>query len=498
MSDDTHIEGNTDTHLPLSEKKQENHTPFFLQGGFVYAFIVFFVGILICLWCTYAIQKEVRTQAQTVGEKIQLIEKYDGSVEKEKSQFIVSLKKLENPFYFIAFWETLDIKNTITSIHTSLETRYQNIKKEQTDILLRECNGLKQKLSDIGTLSLPSKTETQVVIQRILPQIEAFSLEKIFEYQAECSKRKHILHTELLDTFSGYLSHLESILEENKGIDFPSKDEAIAYIYTTQEELRIAAFDDNILLERIKEVKQKTEQAKQEIEQTKRALVFAIIENFTYEADNLYAFFTQRPGYTDEVQQIEVYKSTLNTFYSDAYKDKPADEIEKEAEEQLFPLLDNPRQRKAVIEEEERKALIAQQRQAGIPEAPIKEGKVIVVSVPNQRLYAYENGVSFFQYSVPVTTGKAGYDTVRGTFRIYHKATNFRMRSPFPDEWYDNVVTYWMPFYQGYGLHDAYWRSVYGTQDYPYVGSHGCVNVPFAEVEQLFYWAEIGTPVIVR
>ena len=72
------------------------------------------------------------------------------------------------------------------------------------------------------------------------------------------------------------------------------------------------------------------------------------------------------------------------------------------------------------------------------------------------------------------------------------------MRSPFPNEYYDNFVTYWMPFFEGYGLHDAPWRSVYGTQDYPYVGSHGCVNVPFAEVERLYYWVDVGTPVTVK
>ena len=72
-----------------------------------------------------------------------------------------------------------------------------------------------------------------------------------------------------------------------------------------------------------------------------------------------------------------------------------------------------------------------------------------------------------------------------------------QMQSPFPGIYYDDVVNYWMPFYLGYGLHDAPWRSVYGTQDYVGVGSHGCVNMPLYETSILYNWAEVGTKVVV-
>ncbi len=63
-----------------------------------------------------------------------------------------------------------------------------------------------------------------------------------------------------------------------------------------------------------------------------------------------------------------------------------------------------------------------------------------------------------------------------------------------------------MPFYEGYGLHDAWWRHRFGpgtnvSGDGPGslepAGSHGCVNMPFASAQWLWNWAPIGTPVVV-
>lgn len=132
-----------------------------------------------------------------------------------------------------------------------------------------------------------------------------------------------------------------------------------------------------------------------------------------------------------------------------------------------------------------------------VPPPAVSTGKVIVINIAIQRLYAYDNGKSIFSHAVPITSGKNGFETVTGEFAIYYKQRNFRMTSPFPGIYYDNVVDYWMPFYLGYGIHDASWRTVYGTQDYPSVGSHGCVNTPLTEVAVLYNWADVGTKVIV-
>ena len=45
-------------------------------------------------------------------------------------------------------------------------------------------------------------------------------------------------------------------------------------------------------------------------------------------------------------------------------------------------------------------------------------------------------------------------------------------------------------FYGGYALHGTYWHANFG-----HPMSHGCVNLPTAEAEWLFHWADVGTMV---
>ena len=56
-----------------------------------------------------------------------------------------------------------------------------------------------------------------------------------------------------------------------------------------------------------------------------------------------------------------------------------------------------------------------------------------------------------------------------------------------------------MQFYEGYGLHDATWRSNYefGGDTYWYSGSHGCVNLPYSAAESLYFMVSRGTYVLV-
>ena len=63
---------------------------------------------------------------------------------------------------------------------------------------------------------------------------------------------------------------------------------------------------------------------------------------------------------------------------------------------------------------------------------------------------------------------------------------------------YENEVQYWMPFFGGYGLHDALWRDYFGADVYQYSGSHGCVNLPYYAAEQLYGLIKIGDVVVVH
>lgn len=141
---------------------------------------------------------------------------------------------------------------------------------------------------------------------------------------------------------------------------------------------------------------------------------------------------------------------------------------------------------------------IAYYQSKGIPNPVLNRHKQIVIDTFLQRLYAYEDNISIFEFPVGMVSGKRGYETVKGEFAVYAKNTPYRMLSPFTSEFYDSTVSYWLPFYKDYGIHDAYWRSEYGNLNYEEKGTHGCVNVPRSEMERLFNWAEIGTTVSIN
>jgi lipoprotein-anchoring transpeptidase ErfK/SrfK len=133
--------------------------------------------------------------------------------------------------------------------------------------------------------------------------------------------------------------------------------------------------------------------------------------------------------------------------------------------------------------------------------------KAITISLTEQVLRAYDHGqMVFWTY---VTTGRPGLETDKGSFKVYWKVSPWTMHSPWPKSspyWYpDSKVTMVMWFNGGDGIHDAYWRSVYGPgTEYPHYdptgednGTHGCVNVPYSNMLWLWNWTPTGTPVIV-
>ncbi len=122
--------------------------------------------------------------------------------------------------------------------------------------------------------------------------------------------------------------------------------------------------------------------------------------------------------------------------------------------------------------------------------------KYIEVNLSKQHLWVWQDGQIILES--PVTSGAtgAGLGTVTGLFSIYYKTTNTHLVG-YQYGWnYDVPVKYWMPFYQGYGLHDAVWRhGNFGGPDYWYGGSHGCVNLPDDTAAFIYNWSDIGTPV---
>ena len=122
----------------------------------------------------------------------------------------------------------------------------------------------------------------------------------------------------------------------------------------------------------------------------------------------------------------------------------------------------------------------------------------IEVDLAGQHVWYYKDGQVV--WDAPCVSGKMTDDrmTPEGFYYIYYKETNRDLKGKIVNGKPEYIahVDYWMPFYRGYGRHDASWRSDFGGKIYVSSGSHGCVNLPPSKVKALYDSAPTGTPVI--
>lgn len=107
----------------------------------------------------------------------------------------------------------------------------------------------------------------------------------------------------------------------------------------------------------------------------------------------------------------------------------------------------------------------------------------VVVSLPDQRVYVYRNGVRIGVSTC--STGKPGHETPTGVFTILQKDKNHHSSTyndaPMPNM---NRLTW-----SGIALHAG------KLPGFP--ASHGCVRLPMAFSADLFSITHVGTPVII-
>ena len=133
----------------------------------------------------------------------------------------------------------------------------------------------------------------------------------------------------------------------------------------------------------------------------------------------------------------------------------------------------------------------------------------IVVSLKKQKLWALDGNRVLL--STLVTTGGPELPTPTGDFEIIDRRSPFTFHSPFPPGspfWYADSPTNFALLFQvnGYFIHDAPWRGSFGPGSNVIdgkpgsdtTGTHGCVNVPYYQMQWLFNWATMYTPVQVR
>jgi hypothetical protein len=117
----------------------------------------------------------------------------------------------------------------------------------------------------------------------------------------------------------------------------------------------------------------------------------------------------------------------------------------------------------------------------------------VEISISEQKLWLFNGGSLLLETSVVTGNKKRGRATPPGNYSILYKARNKWLRG----RDYESFVSYWMPFYGGYGLHDANWRRRFGGSIYESSGSHGCVNIPPKLAPIVYNNVKVGTPVII-
>lgn len=121
-------------------------------------------------------------------------------------------------------------------------------------------------------------------------------------------------------------------------------------------------------------------------------------------------------------------------------------------------------------------------------DAPADGKRWIEIDISDQSLTAWQGDVPIFQTTV--STGKPGWRTLPGEFKVYRKYEATRMTGPD----YDTPDVPWtMYYFRGFAIHGAYWHNNFGTPV-----SHGCVNLRVPEAKALYEWAAEGTEVVVN
>ena len=128
------------------------------------------------------------------------------------------------------------------------------------------------------------------------------------------------------------------------------------------------------------------------------------------------------------------------------------------------------------------------------PDPKHPTGRLIEVSIKKQRLTAWRDGKVVYRFVI--STGRKGYETPPGHYKILEKYENRWSRKwsvwmPYAMRWYQGYFIHQLPHKDGSSYNIG--ASKLGTPD-----SHGCVRVDVGDAEKLFRWTKVGTPVWVH
>lgn len=124
----------------------------------------------------------------------------------------------------------------------------------------------------------------------------------------------------------------------------------------------------------------------------------------------------------------------------------------------------------------------------------------VEVNIKRQHMYCWVDGKVIVDSDLVSGTENASRYTPDGVYSVRYKQYGAVLRGPRTADGsysYESPVTFWMPFNNGIGLHDATWRGSFGGDIYLHSGSHGCVNLPYKAAQTVYNNIEAGCPVIV-
>ena len=124
-------------------------------------------------------------------------------------------------------------------------------------------------------------------------------------------------------------------------------------------------------------------------------------------------------------------------------------------------------------------------------------GTYVEVNLSIQHLWYYKDYQLLVDTDIVSGCVSKKAETKTGTFPLAYKESPSVLVGADAADGYRTEVTYWMPFYDGQGLHDAKWRYSFGGNIYVYNGSHGCVNMPPYAAQVLFENIDAGVPIII-
>lgn len=123
----------------------------------------------------------------------------------------------------------------------------------------------------------------------------------------------------------------------------------------------------------------------------------------------------------------------------------------------------------------------------------------IEVDMGVQHMYYYQNGALIFDSDFVSGLMTDDRMTPSGVYTLYSKSSPATLKGQIgPDgkPEYETPVTFWMPFNNGIGFHDANWQPYFGGDRYLYGGSHGCINLPYSSAAALYDIIQYNVPII--